>query len=228
MKYFIGMDIGVQNSFRWVVLDQHGTVYSEGKHILVLRKLMDELLADEDNLIAVGVEAPMWIPLPKIKKTNYEFGPRFYGEEKREWYLDNGGGASIKAISLLSKIFEGLEYSCTVDKSNWKKEICRVYLFEGFVTGDSKPHFQYNYLMQRNFFKSKHSVDAYLTALSFYVVDSSKYYLITSILAYSHNQINSYNNVDAFISIWHMIFHRNNVIIDPKQEYPCNIYSFSF
>jgi hypothetical protein len=52
--------------------------------------------------VALGFEAPMWLPIRRGSLGARErlFAPRFDAEGGREWYLQSGAAASLKAIAL--------------------------------------------------------------------------------------------------------------------------------
>ena len=104
-----------------------------------------ELIAEDylaGRRIALGFEAPMWLPLEERHRANLNlFSPRFPAEQGREWYLQSGAAASLKAISLGIMLREHLHELIGNTKTTtlfeyWKPGT--VLMFEAFVAGKYK------------------------------------------------------------------------------------------
>jgi hypothetical protein len=92
--------------------------------------------------IAVGFEAPMWIPAPtSFVGPRSLFGPRFSEEQGFEWYLQSGAAATAKAL-VLGKLLWSIVGRSGVDiiitTGDPQKNSIRAY--EGFVAGKFKSH----------------------------------------------------------------------------------------
>lgn len=112
-----------------------------------LPRLGSRLVADlgARRWVALGFEAPMWFPV-------YTAGPapgdplfpcRCKEERTREWYLQSGAAATLKAIglgtwlfSLLHEELPGLQF--TTEPEEWRRRPERLLLFESFVAGSYK------------------------------------------------------------------------------------------
>lgn len=110
-------------------------------------RLASRIVADlgARRWVALGFEAPMWFPV-------YAAGPgsgdplfpcRCKEERTREWYLQSGAAATLKAIGLGTWLFSllyqerpGLQF--TTDPAEWKQRSERMLLFESFVAGEFK------------------------------------------------------------------------------------------
>lgn len=109
-----------------------------------IEKLADSIAQDVRNgyRVALGFEAPMWLPLEHRHKPRLKlFSPRFRAEERSEWYLQSGASATLKAISLGMMLREHLRESLsinrrTTDINHWKPNT--LLLFEAFVVGPYK------------------------------------------------------------------------------------------
>ena len=92
--------------------------------------------------VALGFEAPMWIPIctegPAAGKPL--FAPRCSEETTREWYVQAGAAATLKALVLGAWLLSLLredhrDAKFTVNVESWMKEPPPILLFESFVTG---------------------------------------------------------------------------------------------
>ena len=108
--------------------------------------LADSIAQDlaEGARIALGFEAPMWLPLAFREGPNLTlFSPRFPAEADHRWYLQSGAAATVKAISLGIPLLKGVmdrlpgrEIRWTTEVERWKEDT--LILFEAFVAGDHK------------------------------------------------------------------------------------------
>jgi hypothetical protein len=90
--------------------------------------------------VALGFEAPMWLPLEHEHQPRLNlFGPRFPAEKGFEWYLQSGAAASLKAIALGVMLREHLKRSlsqCQAAATTLDGRTAgRLVLFEAFVAG---------------------------------------------------------------------------------------------
>ncbi|MGB3632720.1 MAG: hypothetical protein WA982_01630, partial [Rubrobacteraceae bacterium] len=80
-----------------------------------IKKLAEAIAEDleSERRISLGFEAPMWLPLEHEHSPNLSFfGPRFKEERRREWYLQAGAAATVKAISLGTMLRKHLSRRC--------------------------------------------------------------------------------------------------------------------
>lgn len=115
-----------------------------------IEKLADAIAEDleEGRRVALGFEAPMWFPLkyshePKLRLFRHRFKAEKGkgGEQGREWYLNSGAAATVKAISLGIMLREHLR--CRYEEGHFAttpdaRSPGTVTLFESFVTGRFK------------------------------------------------------------------------------------------
>ncbi|MGD0489669.1 MAG: hypothetical protein ABSB94_21115 [Syntrophorhabdales bacterium] len=104
-----------------------------------------ELMADDlrgGRRVALGFEAPMWLPLEERHRANLNlFAPRFTAERGSEWYLQSGAAATLKAISLGVMLRNRLrELVGTAKRTTLVKywQPGTIFLFEAFVVGKYK------------------------------------------------------------------------------------------
>jgi hypothetical protein len=96
---------------------------------------------ESGNAVAIGFEAPMWIPAPvDLPVGGALFFPRFEEEQGTEWYLQSGAAATAKALvigrlllSQLAKVSPIPEV--TVGPIILEMSAAKIYLYEGFVVG---------------------------------------------------------------------------------------------
>lgn len=106
-----------------------------------MERLAEAIVADlrDGARVALGFEAPMWLPFERMHRSDLKlFAPRFKEEQGREWYLQAGPAATVKAISLGVMVFSKLlkhcpGLACTTNRSEWQGKT--LMLFEAFVTG---------------------------------------------------------------------------------------------
>lgn len=111
-----------------------------------IARLRSEVLADlqAGRKVAMGFEAPMWLPIAEVEQPNHcLFPPRFPAERGREWYLQSGAAATVKAIPLgkgiIPHVAQAVPPLCTttqVAAESWHSNT--LLLFEGYVAGDYK------------------------------------------------------------------------------------------
>jgi hypothetical protein len=108
-----------------------------------MEHLAEAIAADLHNgaRVALGFEAPMWLPLERAHRSGRLFAPRFEEEKGHEWYLQAGAAATVKAIGLGVMVFSTLleqypSLACTTDCSEWQGKT--LMLFEAFVAGPYK------------------------------------------------------------------------------------------
>lgn len=112
-----------------------------------IRVLVDMMVSafESGQRVALGFEAPMWLPLFRLlpSQSFRLFQPRFEQERSREWYLQAGAAATTKGMSfaalLLSLLRERTKISqITTDRRRWMESPSTVLLFEAFVAGSFK------------------------------------------------------------------------------------------
>ncbi len=109
---------------------------------LNLGDLMTALEGDIKNEAAVslGFEAPMWIPAPvELPEAGRLFRARCTQEAGREWYLQSGAAATVKALTFAKIIFTRLRAqfpNLHLSTSPAVPPKDTLTLFEGFVTGE--------------------------------------------------------------------------------------------
>lgn len=120
-----------------------------GRSLKTLADSMNEDI-ERGRSVALGFEAPMWIPVPREHGQNIELiSHRFKEEEKGyAWYLQSGAAATLKSIVLGVQLFtmlcqklsnskeKALNLRFTTDTSG--SSPCKLVLFEAFVAGDYK------------------------------------------------------------------------------------------
>lgn len=153
--------------------------------------------------IAIGMEAPMWQPVPRFKPGfEYNLFPiRLNAEKGYEWYRQSGASALARAISTGLALFTILNQKSSlknVSFSTTGKENVDIELFEGFVAGNWK--LLHKTCEKQNHKKYLHQWDALLTALGFhYAKDESKG--LSDIVAM--HQPGTFD--DTTLSHWHTI-----------------------
>lgn len=109
--------------------------------------LASRLLADlgAQRWVALGFEAPMWFPVYTAGPTPGDplFPCRCEEERTREWYLQSGAAATLKAIGLGTWLFSLLhdelpDLRFTTEPEEWRRRPERLLLFESFVAGSYK------------------------------------------------------------------------------------------
>jgi hypothetical protein len=117
-----------------------------GKDIEDLACCMLQDLKD-GNSVALGFEAPMWIPIEFEQTKSWKlFRPRFDQEKGHGWYLQGGAAATLKAIGLGFLLFNALRrkdvtdfcLSTSPELNNTGAEVKLITVYEAFVTGDYK------------------------------------------------------------------------------------------
>jgi hypothetical protein len=138
---------------------------TEGRSIRVLANAVAAAL-EHDGSVALGFEAPMWLPIhTQVPQSAFRlFSPRFPQEARREWYLQSGAAATLKAVGLGALLFselgqQGVKPILTTNASHWKDTAGAILVFEAFVTGEYKP--------QPPQGCSSHRWDAWLAALAY-------------------------------------------------------------
>lgn len=109
-----------------------------------MEHLAEAIAADLHNgaRVALGFEAPMWLPLGREHRPNFElFAPRFAKEKGHAWYLQAGAAATSKAIGLGVMVFSTLlnqcsGLACATNCAEWQGKT--LMLFEAFVAGPYK------------------------------------------------------------------------------------------
>jgi len=109
-----------------------------------ISQLVDRIAADVESRFSVslGLEAPMWFPIRREECANLQlFKPRFDTESGREWYLQSGAAATLKAVSI-GVMLVGLltskqpEVRLTTNPSSVADHT--IVLYEAFVVGEFK------------------------------------------------------------------------------------------
>lgn len=86
----------------------------------------------------------MWFPTRRRHSASMSlFAPRFHREQGREWYLQSGASATLKACSLGVLLFNQLRQRVAITRmstcpSDWTSSRNTLTLFEGFVTANFK------------------------------------------------------------------------------------------
>lgn len=135
-----------------------------GRSIEELAKTMAKDL-EHGRRIALGFEAPMWVPLQHQQKPGLRlFRPRFPTERDHGYYLQAGAAATVKAFALgemlcsyLREIESMLRF--TTSPEEWSPGT--ILLFEAFVAG------QYKGEPAPAKIKSPNEWDALIAALAF-------------------------------------------------------------
>jgi hypothetical protein len=87
--------------------------------------------------IALGFEAPMWIPLHTQHNRGLQlFEQRFDAEAQNRWYLQAGAAATLKAISIGTLLLSLINNDITT--STFPENNANVILYEAFVAGQYK------------------------------------------------------------------------------------------
>ena len=95
----------------------------------------------DGHRVALGFEAPMWFPIKRnLEAGGRQFEQRFNAEDGREWYLQSGAAATLKATSLGVLLFTMIRLHLPKFKLSTKTTADRsvIVLFESFVTGNYK------------------------------------------------------------------------------------------
>lgn len=151
-----------------------------------LESLRGFLLADllAGRRVALGIEAPMWIPLVgAVAQPGVAwdlFGPRFAAEAKHEWYLQSGAQAAVRALQLAylalqpAAVDQDLEVQLTTHLGEWRDQQVHgtpILVWEAFVVSEFKPDYA---AFQRGFAAagehSKDLIDAWRAAELFAAV----------------------------------------------------------
>ena len=99
---------------------------------------------EEGRQVALGFEAPMWLPLAFNEAPSLTlFSPRFSAEATHRWYLQSGAAATVKSISLGIPLLEMVRSRLPDREFLWTTAVAEerensVTLFEAFVAGDYK------------------------------------------------------------------------------------------
>jgi len=130
-----------RTTFAWARIDHwpeevpHANINQ--RDIRVLSSLLREDLNNKRR-VAIGVEAPMWIPvIAELQPRQHVFQQRCEGEHPYEWYLQAGAQASVKAVTLCCLLFQqaGVPVRLTTDSHFWSPSLSLC--FEGFICGDN-------------------------------------------------------------------------------------------
>ena len=132
---------GTHSSGRFTFAD--GSLATTGRS---METLADAIATDirAGASVALGMEAPMWFP---TFRRHFEsmalFARRFHRERGREWYLQSGAAATLKACSLGVLLFNQLHERVAITRmstcpSDWTHSGNTLTLFEGFVTAGFK------------------------------------------------------------------------------------------
>ena len=126
------------------IVSNDGNCFRAGRDLRALAALIDSDM-EKGTPVAIGFEAPMWFPVHRhVPRQRFSmFKARFQQEEEREWYLQSGAAASLKAITLGVSLFSLLNnrgsISPTFSVTDWSSGGEDLLLFESFVTGEYKP-----------------------------------------------------------------------------------------
>ena len=95
--------------------------------------------------VAIGFEAPMWLPIHSaVPDGEFRlFAPRFPKEKEREWYLQSGAAATLKAVGIGTLLFSDIVRqevtpALTTNAARWRQSEGAILVFEAFVTGEYK------------------------------------------------------------------------------------------
>lgn len=116
--------------------------YNCGRSIAELANCIAHDVRDGRS-VALGFEAPMWLPLEHRHGPNLNlFRPRFERESGLEWYLQSGAAATLKAVVLgtllREHLHEALGQSVTYSTSRDSRGDGTIVLYEAFVAGSHK------------------------------------------------------------------------------------------
>jgi len=208
--YIYAIDISVNsNNTVWVKIDQSGKLNNHGTDLNIM--CTDLLQESENNKVALGFEAPMWIPMPLLEKDVknemiYKMKERFPQEKKAgtsnsqyQWY-QGGAAPSIKSFVIGKMLFSGKESQflsiATKDRRKWGTSDCqrRLFLFEGFAAGKYKPKTKLSAKLS-----NQHGLDAFSIASALlYELSSSSQFLKS---ASKHLKVECDINRDGVVAI---------------------------
>lgn len=239
-----GMDVGIDGlRTAWVKINRKGEVEKACKSVT---GLIDSLYKDLkfNRLVALGFEAPMWIPIPKAtnrrNEINFEMQPRFKSEgRKYGWYQGVAAQASIKTLVISKFLFDQnfkdyIAPKITKDKAKWINGEKQLYVFEGFAAGKFKPREYYpekDNLQSSPFYvqlklETNDQIDAFTIASAFWyeINNKKKNPLPVDFIEHLSFSVNSKDETDQeMICLWEMIFGMK--IQGPKA---CDVYGFRF
>lgn len=184
--YIYALDIAYQSvapkkgNTSWIKLNSNGDLIDTGYNIVQLASnIASDLNNKEERVkVALGFEAPMWLPIPKMGNgNNFKMNGRFYDELQINlvrWF-EGGAQPTVKTLPIGYFLFHELLKQCnninaTTDIDDW--DISHpLYLFEGFATENYKGNKSPDYIyFQKNDKRLKNNdlVDAYVIAQACY------------------------------------------------------------
>lgn len=179
----------------WVKLNSNGEIDSVGYNI---RDLSNKIAADLNNnlKVALGFEAPMWIPMPKLSESHhFKMTGRFKNELERNsirWF-EGGAAPLVKTLPIGYFLFTELlkhriGVTATTTLSQWGN--ADLFLFEGFATGSYKgiasSHFT-DFKNQDSSLTNDDLVDAFIIGSAFYQKLSGSYTPLLCAIPWAHH-----------------------------------------
>lgn len=179
--YIYGVDISKKSSTTaWVKLDSQGNIIAKNSSITNLCENINEDLFKKLR-IAIGIEAPMWAPIPNMRKVkgNIQFNmkARFNVEMEKssqsknakgyEWYQGIASSASMKAIIIGNRVFSQVAVKATKDIHEWNVDR-PLFIYEGYCAGRFKPKQYYDSsVFTKLKLLTEHEIDAFVIATAF-------------------------------------------------------------
>ncbi|SDT09575.1 hypothetical protein SAMN05444162_3071 [Paenibacillaceae bacterium GAS479] len=179
----------------WVKLNVTGELEEVGYNIAELAQSIGMDL-QRGIKVALGFEAPMWIPLPLISEDQrFKMTGRFHNELIRNsirWF-EGGAAPLVKTLPIGYMLFKELlnvrmEVSATCSIEDWSR--ADMFLFEGFATGEykGKASKEFHLFKEMNGkLSSDDLVDAYLIASAFHQRLSGSYAPLLRTISWAHH-----------------------------------------
>lgn len=189
----------------WVKLNVSGELEEVGYNIAELAQSIGTDL-QRGIKVALGFEAPMWIPLPLLTEDQrFKMTGRFHNELMRNsirWF-EGGAAPLVKTLPIGYMLFKELlnariEVSATCSIENWS--CADMFLFEGFATGvyKGKASSEFHLFQQLNAkLSSDDLVDAYLIASAFHQKISGRYTPLLGTILWAHHLEVTSSRTDA-------------------------------
>jgi hypothetical protein len=178
--FIYGIDIAKSGSkTAWVKIDSQGNIVAKNSSTTNLTKEIYDDLLNKKVKIAIGFEAPMWVPVPRLREVmgqiQFSMKARFEVETEKssqienargyEWYQGVASSASMKAIVVGNTIFKNnVPLKVTKDIEKWDDEY-PLLVYEGYCAGRFKPKQFYglSYFANLGLLKD-HEIDAFVVA----------------------------------------------------------------
>jgi hypothetical protein len=179
----------------WVKLNSSGDIESVGYN---LAELAHDIASEIKNYmkIALGFEAPMWIPIPQINDSHqFKMSGRFYNELNQNsirWF-EGGAAPLVKTLPIGYFLFSQiLKHSpkivATTDLSDW--ENAQIYLFEGFAAGKYKGVASSQFIdfkKENKKLSNDDLVDAFIIGSAFYQKHNNNYVPLLNAIKWDHH-----------------------------------------